>query len=65
MQGTITTLSIINPLKGRKSSMFGNNPKKSKFHSWVNYEQTQDGECLFSFGAESFVFEVAHQKYKE
>jgi hypothetical protein len=45
--------------------MFGKNPKESKFHSWVNYEQAEDGECLFSFGAGSFVFQVAHQIYKE
>jgi hypothetical protein len=27
-------------------------------------QQIEDGECLLLFGAESFVFQVAVQKYK-
>jgi hypothetical protein len=31
----------------------------------IHEEQTQVGECLLSFGGESFVFQVAIQKYKD
>jgi hypothetical protein len=40
-------------------------PNKSKLYSGINYEQTEIRECLPSFGAESFVFHFAIQKYKD
>ena len=42
--------------------IFGNNLNKSKFYSGRNEEQTEVRECLLSFGAESFVFQLANQK---
>jgi hypothetical protein len=45
--------------------LFGNNPKKSKFHSRRNWEQIEVGECLLSFGAGSSVLQFAIQKYKD
>jgi hypothetical protein len=30
-----------------------------------NYEQIEVKECLLSFGAESFVFQIATQKFKD
>jgi hypothetical protein len=44
--------------------IFGNSPDESKLYSGKNYEQTEDGECLPSFCAESFVFQSAIQKLK-
>jgi len=38
---------------------------RSKFYSGSNYEQIEVRECLLSFGAESFVFQVAIQKLKD
>ena len=56
---------IIVPLKGWKSSnMSGKNLNKSKFYSGRNYEQIEERECSLSFGAESFVFNFAIQKFK-
>jgi len=46
-----------------KSSIIGE--QLSKFHSGRNKEQTEVGECLLSFGAESFVFQFANQKLKD
>jgi hypothetical protein len=46
---------VIVPLKGWRSSMFGNKPNKSKFYSGRNKQQIEVRECLLSFGAESFV----------
>jgi hypothetical protein len=43
---------------------FGNNLNKSKFYSGRNKELIQVRECLPSFGAESFVFQSAIQKFK-
>ena len=37
--------------------IFRNNSKESKFYSGRNSEQIEFGECLLSFGAESFVFQ--------
>jgi hypothetical protein len=45
--------------------MFGKNSKESKFYSGRNSEQIEVRECLLSFGAESFVFQFAIQKYKD
>jgi len=45
--------------------MFGNNFKKSKFYSGRNYEQIEARKCLLTFGAESFVFQVDIQKFKD
>jgi len=44
---------------------FGNNLNKSKFYSGRNYEQIEVREYLLSFGAESFVFQFAIQKFKD
>jgi hypothetical protein len=43
----------------------GNNFNKSKFYSGRNKEQIEVRECLISFGAESFVFQFAIQKFKD
>jgi hypothetical protein len=45
--------------------IFGNNLNKSKFYSGRYYEQNEARKCLLSFGAESFVFQVAILKYKD
>jgi len=45
--------------------MFGNKLNKSKFCSGRNEEQIEVRECLLSFGAESFVFLFAIQKFKD
>jgi len=45
--------------------MLGNNFNKSKFYSGRNKEQIEFRKCLLSFGAESFVFQVAIQKFKD
>ena len=50
--------------KSRRVQIFGNSPNESKLYSEKNYEQAEDGECLLSFSAESFVFKSAIQKYK-
>ena len=42
-----------------------NNPKKSRFLSCGNCEQTGIGECLLSFTAESFLFQFAGQKHED
>ena len=52
---------VIVPLKGWKIS---NIWEPSKFYSGRNQEQIEARECLQSFGAESFVFQLAIQKYK-
>ena len=36
-----------------------------KFYSGTNEEQIEVRECLLSFGAESFVFQFAIQKFKD
>jgi hypothetical protein len=36
-----------------------------KFYSGRNYEQIEIRECLLSFGAKSFVFQVTIQKLKD
>jgi hypothetical protein len=41
------------------------NPKKSYFYSGGNKQQTGFRECFLSFGARSFVFQFANQKYKD
>ena len=38
---------------------------KPKFYSGRNLEQIEVRKCLLSFGAESFVFQVAIQKLKD
>jgi hypothetical protein len=38
---------------------------RSKFYSERNKEQIEVKECLLSFGAETFVFQVATQKRKD
>ena len=43
----------------------GTTLKKLKFNSGRYEEQTDVRECLLSFGAESFVFQFAIQKYKD
>jgi len=45
--------------------MVGDNLNKSKFYSGRNEEQIEVRECLLSFGAESFVFQSAIQKFKD
>jgi len=60
----ITERYAVNPLKGRNSSNIWELPKKAKLHSWRNKEQTEHRECLLSFGAETFAFQFAIQKYK-
>jgi hypothetical protein len=46
---------VIVPLKGWRSSIFGNNTNKSKFYSGINKQQIEVSECLLSFGVESIV----------
>jgi hypothetical protein len=46
------------------TKIFGNNFNKSKFYSGKNLELIEIRECLLSFGAESFVFQCAIQKFK-
>jgi hypothetical protein len=41
------------------------NLNKSKFYSGINEEQIEVRQCLLSFGAETFVFQFAIQKYKD
>jgi len=38
---------------------------ESKFYCGRDYEQIEVRKCLLSFGAESFVFQVAIQKFKD
>ena len=45
--------------------MSGNDVNRSKFYSGRNQEEIEVRECLLSFGAESFVFQVAIQKLKD
>jgi len=45
--------------------IFGSNINKLKVYSGRNQEQIEVRECLLSFGAESFVFQVAIQKFKD
>ena len=52
-------------LKGWDSSNIWEKPNESKFYSGRNYGQIEVRECLLTFGAESFVFQVAIQKYKD
>jgi len=42
-----------------------NSPNESKFHSGRNEGQIKVSACLLSFGAESFVVQVAINKYKD
>ena len=42
-----------------------NNLNKSNSHLWRNKEPVEFREWLLSFGAESFVFQFAVQKYKD
>jgi len=56
---------ILFPLKGWKSSKFGNDHKKSKFYSGRNEEQVEVTECLLLFGKESSVFQFAIQIFKD
>ena len=51
--------------KGGAVQILWNNHNKPKFHSGRNLVQTEIRECLLSFGAESFVFQFAIQKYKD
>jgi len=48
----------------RGITVFWNNPYKSQLHSWRYYEQTKVRECLLPYGAQSYVFQFAIQKYK-
>jgi hypothetical protein len=41
------------------------NPNQSKFHLRRNEELIEVSECLLSFGAESFVFQFAIQKFQD
>jgi len=50
---------------GERITIFGNSLNKSKFYSGRNKEQTEIKECLLSFGAGSFVFQLAIQKFKD
>jgi hypothetical protein len=45
--------------------IFGNNVNKSKFDSGRNEEQIEARQCLLLFGSESFVFQIAIQKFKD
>jgi len=40
----------------------GNNINRLEFHSWRNYERIEVRQCLVSFGAESFAFQLAIQR---
>jgi len=55
---------IIVPLKGCNSSNIWEQPKQIKFYLGRNKEQIEVRECLLLFGAESFVFQFAIQKFK-
>jgi hypothetical protein len=55
--------NILHPQQGE--SLKTTNLNESKFRSGRKYEQTEVRECLLTFGAESFVFQFAIEKYKE
>jgi len=38
---------------------------KSEFYSGRNFEHIEGRECLLSFGAESFVFQIAIKKFED
>ena len=42
-----------------------NNFNKLKFYCGRNYEQAEVRKCLLSLGAESFVFQIAIQKFNK
>jgi hypothetical protein len=50
---------------GGRVKIFGNTLNESKFYSGRNEEQIKVRECLLSFCAESFVFQLAIQKFKD
>jgi len=52
---------VIVPLKELNSSIFGTTIMNENS---IEEEQIEVRECLLSFGAESFVFQFAIQKYK-
>jgi len=52
-------------LKGWKSSNVWEQPLHIKILFGRNHEQVDVRECLLSFGAESFVFQLAIQKFKD
>ena len=60
MQDEVTIKS-----EGGRVQTCGNKLNKSKFYSRRNSEQNEVRECLLSFGAESFVFQFAIQKFKD
>jgi len=51
-------------LKGGTVQIFGNNLNKSKLYVGRYSEQIEVRECLLSFGAESFGFQFAIQKFE-
>jgi len=51
--------------KGGTVRTFGKNSNASKFYSGRNQGQIEVRECLLSFGAESFAFQFAIQKYED
>ena len=51
--------------RSEKFKYLGTTFNKSKFSSGRNEEQIEVRECLLSFGAESFVFQVAIKKFKD
>jgi len=53
------------PSRGWKSLNIWENFNNPKFYSGRNKEQTEIRKCLLSFGAESFVFQVAVQEIKD
>jgi len=54
---------MISPSALFHPSVLMKNLNESKFYSRRNYEEAEVRECLLSFGAESFVFQFAIQKY--
>jgi hypothetical protein len=51
--------------KGGRVQIFGNNLNKPKFYSGRKCEWIEIRECVLLFGAESFAFQFAIQKFKD
>ena len=56
-------LSILQ--KGATVQIFGSNPNQPNSIHEENYTQTEATEYLLSFGADTFGFQFAIQKYKD